>query len=118
MCAMDPVALTEFNIISGPSLYDRLLTHYKLNDKEINRIIGEHNLTSEGAELLLTQYPPLYDNTKINDQLPLRRLELSNTAKDVREGINPFLINRQNGYIINNFYGVPYIAEGNKLMFI
>jgi hypothetical protein len=34
------------------------------------------------------------------------------------DGINPFLINRANGLIQNNFYGVPYIVEGNKLMFL
>jgi hypothetical protein len=115
---MDPAVLTEFNIVSGPSLYHRLSAHYKLHDNKINQIIGEHNLTTEGAELLLTKYGPMYDNTKINNQLPLRRLELSSTAPDIRNGINPFLINRQNGYIINNFYGVPYIAEGNRLMFV
>jgi TPP-dependent indolepyruvate ferredoxin oxidoreductase alpha subunit len=34
------------------------------------------------------------------------------------EGIHPLLKNRVNGAIENNFYGVPYIAQGNKLMFL
>jgi hypothetical protein len=122
MCPMDPVVLTEFNIVSGPSLYYRLKTVYKLDDKDINKIIGEHNLTMGGVETLLMKYPPIYDNTGINDQLPLKRLDtlgMKNTGDENNEGPpSPLLINRQNGYIVNNFYGVPYITEGNKLMFV
>jgi hypothetical protein len=113
---MEPTVLSEFNIVSGPSLYHRLSSIYNLHDREINKIIGEHNLTMEGAALLLERYKPVYENTLLNNQLPLRRLEPSNDMPD--EDVNPFLINRQNGHIISNFYGVPYITEGNKLMFV
>jgi hypothetical protein len=117
VCPMDPAVLSEFNMVSGPSLYSRLLNRYKLNKGEINRLIGEHNITLDGASTILKEYGPIYDNTYANNQLPLRRLELSPSI-DQKKDINPFLLNRQNGSIINNFYGVPYITEGNKLMFL
>jgi hypothetical protein len=120
MCPMDPTSLTEFNIISGPSLYHRLKT-YNLNDKDINVLIGEHNITHKGAETILRYYRPKDD---VIDQLPASLLnkKLSDEEKEnnkkKEQYLNPFLFNRQNGYILNNFYGVPYITEGNKLMFL
>lgn len=126
MCPMEPLTLTEFNIVSGPSLYYRLKKSYGLTVNEINRLIGEHNITNDSAEKILTKYRPLYDNSHLitdpsefkgfSGQLPAKLLDGNNY--DNEKNIHPRLLNRQNGYIVNNFYGVPYIVEGNKLMFL
>jgi hypothetical protein len=121
MCAMDPVTLTEFNILSGPSIYHRLKQNGQKDALRINEFIGGHHLTLAYAAKLLTTYPPK------NNSLPKKLIYPMNTSIKTptgyedptgRDTLNPFLINRANGVIINNFYGVPYIAEGNKLMFI
>jgi hypothetical protein len=131
ICPMDPVALTEFNMISGPSLYERL-KDYGLSDKEINSHIGEHHISLQSAATILTKYGPKYKHEVSSRTLPLRRVNyVSETEKTAvnklstgyegspdGDGIDPFLLNRANGLIQNNFYGVPYIVEGNKLMFL
>jgi hypothetical protein len=132
MCPMDPVVLSEFNMISGPSLYERLTKYYGLDDELINSFIGEHSLSLDNAATILTKYGPKYEGTIGSNTLPLRRVEPVG-AVTIRgeesyatgyEGLingdayNPLLKNRANGLIVNNFYGVPYITEGNRLMFL
>jgi hypothetical protein len=126
MCAMEPLSLTEFNMVSGPSLYLRLKNIYKLSSREINSLIGEHSMALESAEKILTRYKPIHNNghmisdasefKEYKNQLPEKLLYGNNYSRE--KNIPPFLLNRQNGYIVNNFYGVPYITEGNKLMFV
>jgi hypothetical protein len=133
MCPMDPVVLTEFNMLSGPSLYNRLVMGYGLSDEKANAYIGEHHISLESAADLLTNYGPKYEHLIGSNTVPLRRINYvpekneavpKNSIRTGYEGspegedINPFLINRANGLIQNNFYGVPYIVEGNKLMFL
>jgi hypothetical protein len=132
MCPMDPVVLSEFNMISGPSLYERLKYHYTLSDEVINSFIGEHSLSLVNAATILSEYGPKYEGTIGSNTLPLRRIEpvkgvvIKGEDKYATgyeglingEGFNPLLKNRANGLIENNFYGVPYITEGNKLMFL
>jgi hypothetical protein len=132
ICPMDPVVLTEFNMLSGPSLYERLSSDYGLSDKEINSYIGEHHITLNSAGKLISEYGPKYSRAVDSASLPLRRvnyvkeqnaqnkLKTGYEGREEEEGreINPFLINRANGLIQNNFYGVPYIVEGNKLMYL
>lgn len=132
MCPMDPVVLSEFNMISGPSLYERLDKYYGLSDEVINSFIGEHSLSLVNAATILSEYGPKYEGRIGSNTLPLRRVEpiegVSITGEDKYstgyeglingEGFNPLLKNRANGLISNNFYGVPYITEGNRLMFL
>jgi hypothetical protein len=131
MCPMDPVVLSEFNMLSGPSLYERL-AGYGLSNAEINSFIGEHSLSIQDAATILTKYGPKYEGTIGSNTLPMRRIEPirsltvpgeNNYATGYEglfndEGFNPLLKNRANGLITNNFYGVPYITEGNRLMFL
>jgi hypothetical protein len=140
MCPMDPLVLTEFNILSGPSIRHRLAKCYgDVSGEKTNRLIQGHflRLSSGGyggdAIELLTKYPPIYkpsiDNTSPNS-LPVRLFEpMDSEVKfvtgyegrqigDERNIDDALLKNRVNGSIENNFYGVPYIAEGNRLMFV
>jgi hypothetical protein len=135
MCPMDPVVLTEFNILSGPSIRHRLATQYDdLTGSLTNKFIKDHflYLSKDGggdAVELLTKHPPKYYPDKVKESaLPLKLLEQVNGSEieivtgyeggPNGGGINPLLKNRVNGAIDNNFYGVPYIAEGNRLMFV
>lgn len=128
MCPMDPVVLTEFNMLSGPSIRYRLANQYDDYPGDItNSLISGHYLSQEGAMQLLTKYPPRYEPTTASNSLPKKIIEkINNVGIDIvtghegpnGEGFNPAIINRVNGAIVNNFYGVPYITEGNKLMFV
>jgi hypothetical protein len=129
MCAMDPLVLTEFNMISGPSIRYRLLTQYGDSDGKLtNELIKYHALSLDNAIRLLEEYPPKYERVFGSRSLPLKRVEYVDGTHFSEEyaqyshhegySDNPLLKNRVNGLIENNFYGVPYIAEGNKLMFI
>jgi hypothetical protein len=135
MCPMDPVTLTEFNMLSGPSLYERLKRYYGLSDGIINTYIGEHSLSIGNAARILADYGPVYEGKVGSNTLPMRKLEQvkgksipDNNKYPVYptgyeglengEGYNALLKNRANGLIVNNFYGVPYITEGNRLMFL
>jgi hypothetical protein len=132
---MDPLTLTEFNILSGPSLFERFQRYYGLSEDVINSYIGEHSLSLENAAKILSNYGPVYEGKLGSNTLPMRKLEqvkgkgVPINAKypvyptgyeglENGEGYNPLLKNRANGLIVNNFYGVPYITEGNRLMFL
>jgi hypothetical protein len=124
MCPMDPTVLTEFNMLSGPSIRQRLKKYYGDNDGNLtNELISYHSLSLENAARLLNDFPPVYEGKFASNSLPLKRLEVR--TSDTGEGSpmygdepNVFLKNRANGLITSNFYGVPYITEGNKLMYV
>jgi hypothetical protein len=126
MCPMDPLVLTEFNMISGPSIYDRLRRQNGDKDASVtNSLIRYHRLSLENAARLLEEYPPEYEGTFYSRSLPKKRLEVkteeaAGASRELLEDLeaNPLLKNRANGLISSSFYGVPYIAEGNRLMFV
>jgi hypothetical protein len=131
---MDPAVLTEFNMISGPSIFERLVGYYddsETNPKLTNELIRNNVLSEENAMRLLREYPPIYQEGMLNSNtLPQKRINpisqydnethIINGYEDLLNGesYNPLLINRANGLIDNTFSGIPFIVDGNKLMFV
>jgi hypothetical protein len=134
---MDPTALAEFNMISGPSIYHRLKTYYDDKDAKLtNELIKYHVLSESNAVKLIEKYyPPYHEGDVTSESLPQKRINKANISADFAseyslehatgyeemlngEKYNPLLINRANGLIRNNFSGVPYIVNGNKLMYV
>lgn len=134
---MDPIILTEFNMISGPSLFARFrklsqmygnnyIKYYKYT-----RLLDTHTVTTENAMHILNEAGPVYDtsNYGFNSDLPLRKLEPGSSASHYPqptgfENVENSAVakltlkNREYGNISNNWYGVPYIVGGNKLMWL
>jgi hypothetical protein len=134
MSPMDPMALSEFNMISGPSIYDRLLIDYQDNNARItNALIGTHYLTLNNMYYLTTEYKPKYrglNEAGDKTMIPLKRLATPYSEKDIPKS-NRFegdsleaqekrflLRNRSHDLLEQNFAGVPYIAEGNRLVYV
>jgi hypothetical protein len=133
---MDPLVLTEFNMISGPSIYERLKSHYNDTDAKLtNELIGYHVLSEKNAARLLNHYYPPYQAGNLeSDTVPQRRVDPVKTSTVTNgnslervtgyegmtngETYNPLLKRRANGLIGNNFQGVPYIVDGNQLLFV
>jgi hypothetical protein len=140
---MDPVVLTEFNMLSEPALLGRKYdpTYALRYLKGINgKVVFEgknHNLSlKEGLEFIAS-YPPsddeipdrLFnssDKIKIADNVGndisdiLKRGGIDGSvADDDRNAFDASLINRYHGMM--NFrrnWGHPYICEGNQLLFL
>jgi hypothetical protein len=77
----------------------------------------------DNARLLLTNYPPVYQGGDkfFSNSLPLKKVEYLTDDIETHNlygDYDPLLKNRVNGLIENNFYGVPYIADGNKLIYV
>jgi hypothetical protein len=133
---MDPIVLSEFNMISGPSIYERLRRFYDDKDAKLtNELIKYHVLSEKNAIRLLDHYYPPYQEGNLgSDTIPQRRVnpvkttEVTNNNSLERvtgyEGMtngqeyNSLLKRRANGLIGNNFQGVPYIVDGNQLLFL
>lgn len=123
---MDSAVLTEFNMISSPSLYYRF-THAKFYKPEYK---------SECIKILEGQTMSLHDAMKIREycpptELPDKLLEIpagvsmaENFSLDEENYLDPYstrrllLKNRQADNIENHFAGVPYICEGNRLLWL
>jgi hypothetical protein len=124
MCPMDPTVLTEFNILNGPAIRRRLKDYYSDTDgKKTNELISYHALSLKNAARLLNEYPPVYEGSFSSHTLPMKKVEVrtADTAEPnpmYGDEHSVFLKNRANGLISSNFYGVPYITEGNKLMYV
>ena len=123
---MDSAVLTEFNMVSSPSLYYRF-THAKFYKPEYK---------SECIKILEGQTMSLHDAMKIREycppiELPDKLLEIpagvsmaENFSLDEENYLDPYstrrllLKNRQADNIENHFAGVPYICEGNRLLWL
>lgn len=106
---MNPQSLIDFNMLSEASLISRDPNFAKL----IN--INNHSMTMDD----LTNAQLNYKGTG-RDNEPERLLEYKNNYNNYKlpAGSDLNLLNRKNDMIRNNWGGIPFIVEGNKLIFI
>lgn len=124
-CPMDPTALTEFNMVSGGSLWHRMKKQNKL---QYASLFNTHYISYENAMKFMINCQPSLTG-KIDSDLPSKALDPIYSSKEIYRATNwestvgenkpnMSLFNREKGFITNNWYGVPYIVNGNKLMWL
>ncbi len=124
----DPLVLAEFNMLSDPSLFYRFskatFKHTEHKKTLISNLSG-HNMNLAQALLVRELCPPnklpeklIEGYSKYNNDL------VDNFAEDDGSTLNKYsfrrlnLVNRQADHIENNWAGVPYICEGNRLLWL
>lgn len=145
---MDPVVLTEFNMLSEPALLKREYNGYTLKNLRLINTANNgrtgaaafagknHNLTfKEGLDFMMAFTPSddeipdrlFKSSTKIqvadnvgNDISNMLRGGLTDeVADDDKNAFDASLINRYHGMMdFRRNWGHPYICEGNQLLFL
>lgn len=124
----DPVVLAEFNMLSGASLFDRFSkATFSYPQHKVNLIsnLSGHSMNLKQALMVREMCP----QTKLPDKLltgydKYSKDLVDNFAEDDGQLLNKYsmrrlgLVNRQADHMENTWSGVPYICEGNKLLWL
>lgn len=126
-CPMDPIVLSEFNMLSGPSLYNRFIRLGKPG--YASKMVNHQMKMSDAYDILVNAQPTYTPNDILNSDIPMKAIEMPDTKVDLTTdwdktdiAQNSYrrvsLINREQSHMRNVYGSIPYIVDGNKLMWL